>query len=260
MGVAMWRVGALVGAALSTICFAHLAEAADIPVRDSAAPYSAPIVPIYKWTGVYAGIQGGGGSGSDKVAVVSGDANFPNGFARTTNKPSGYIAGGYIGLNYQLSQWLVLGADFDYLYADLKKTTIDVSPVTAGVTSHMTDKVDWIASATGRLGVAIDRLLIFAKGGWGWANFKSTSAVFTGTVNTSNQSLTSTRSGWTAGAGIEWAVTANVLIKAEYDYMNFGTTNDQDVATAVGTGVTTPLQRSSVSSLNIGKLGVAYKF
>jgi outer membrane immunogenic protein len=256
----MWRVGALVGAAFSTICFAPLAEAADIPVREPAAPYSAPIIPIYRWTGVYAGVQGGGGFGSDKVAVLAGDANFPDGFGRVTNKPSGYIAGGYLGLNYQLGQWVVTGVDFDYLYADLKKTTTDVSPVTAGVTSNMTDKVNWIASATGRIGIAIDRVLIFAKGGWGWANFKSTSAVFTGAVNTSNQSLTSLRSGWTAGAGIEWAVTPNVLIKAEYDYMDLGTTRDQDVATAVGTGVVTALQRSSVSSLNIGKLGVAYKF
>ena len=76
---------------------------------------------------------------------------------------------------------------------------------------------------TGRIGYALDRTLVYAKGGFGFFNGDATvrdpsARNFT----TKTQSFT----GWTLGAGVEYKITPNWSVKAEYLHFDLG---DQEV-------------------------------
>src|SRR5207253_487678 len=79
--------------------------------------------------------------------------------------------------------------------------------------------VNSLASVTGRIGYARDRFLGYVKGGGAWqGNDYSASTILLGTVYTSRD----TRSGWTVGAGREYAFTKFLSGFIEYNYYDFG--------------------------------------
>ena len=79
-----------------------------------------------------------------------------------------------------------------------------------------------MASVTGRVGYAWDRWMLYAKGGFAGAGNKySAFDVF----QTYNFQGTENRVGWTAGAGLEWAMWEDWSVRLEYDYFGFGTQN-----------------------------------
>jgi outer membrane immunogenic protein len=80
----------------------------------------------------------------------------------------------------------------------------------------------------GRLGVAADRALFYVTGGLAFADFGSR-VNNTTAAPTITSSSTGTRTGWTLGAGVEYAFTPNWTVRAEYLYANFGS------ATVTGT-------------------------
>ena len=80
----------------------------------------------------------------------------------------------------------------------------------------------WFGTLRGRVGYAADRVLLYVTGGLAYAN---NSFDFTG-VNPVGQSFavssSSTKTGWVLGAGVEWAVAGSWTVKAEYQYLSFG--------------------------------------
>src|SRR6201999_2516002 len=89
----------------------------------------------------------------------------------------------------------------------------------AGVTQ--TTDTNWIANATARVGYAVDHSLFYVKGGGAWISESFSSSTPGVLFTTGNQ----TRSGWTVGAGWEYAFAPSWSIKAEYNYMDFGNTS-----------------------------------
>jgi outer membrane immunogenic protein len=219
-------------------------------------------VPAFSWTGFYIGAHGGGGWATDKVTNVTGTAEFPAGFVHSTNKPSGVLAGGYVGFNYQLSQWLVVGIDGDGSWTNISGNSTDASRAVAGVNANTTTQINWLATASGRVGIAVDTWLFFAKGGGAFAELETNTAVVNAAgVTISNIVSSDTRIGWMAGAGIEWAFAPNWLVKAEYNYIDFSANNYDATSTLVAPlNTVTPLTRHATTILNVGKAGVAYKF
>ena len=100
---------------------------------------------------------------------------------------------------------------------------------------------------TGRIGAAFDRLLVYGKGGVAFAEDKSTFTPVGGATATD----TTTRVGWTAGAGLEYALTDNWSVRAEYDYLGFGS-KQLSFATPVTTNADLNVQEV--------KAGFDYKF
>jgi outer membrane immunogenic protein len=92
-----------------------------------------------------------------------------------------------------------------------------------------TSKADVQGSVRGRIGIAFDRVLIYGTGGVAFTDFYTElgdmTGFFTGVPGT-NATFTNTRAGWTAGGGIEYAVTDNWWVRGEYRYSNFGHTTD----------------------------------
>jgi outer membrane immunogenic protein len=106
------------------------ALAADIAVK-AAAPSPAP---VYNWTGWYAGVNAGVSLGTFKTDfnvapgtsfVIEGDSVssgiIPGFTGRDEVYPGGFVGGGQIGFNWQLSPLWVVGAEADFQGADEKE-------------------------------------------------------------------------------------------------------------------------------------------
>lgn len=218
----------------------------------------------YNWTGFYIGTQVGGGWYGNQGIRTNNDAapNFPLGFADSVNHGHGLLGGGYAGFNYQINQF-VLGIEGDYSWASLTGNSVDAGLV-VGPTQTINFRIDhanWIATATGRLGYAVNNWMFFGKGGWAWAGFTRASTVFNPAgVNVSNGTAVDTRGGWTIGTGVEWAFASHWSAKLEYDYVHFGTTSAIFVNTSTSTGIPVPSLGAFNSYLSMVKLGAAYRF
>jgi outer membrane immunogenic protein len=207
------------------------AVAAEIP-SPPPPPYTPP--PLFTWTGLYLGGQIGYGWGTDSVTVN------PFGFA-TNFTPNGVVGGGHIGYDLQLNQ-IVAG-----LEGDIEGTGISRTFSPGGAIYNTSVPVQ--GSIRARLGIAFDRVLLYATGGGEFAGFDTTV-----TAVISDQS-SQARAGWTVGGGIEYAVTPNWSIRGEYRYADFGSFTQQ-----------TPFSFGFGSSVNhhetenAVRAGVSYKF
>ncbi len=76
----------------------------------------------------------------------------------------------------------------------------------------------WLTTATGRLGYAWDRVLLYGKGGGAWVGANNP-GISIGGVPSSFTGTSSSNFGWTAGFGVEWAFWGNWSVRAEYDYI-----------------------------------------
>ena len=177
------------------------AIAADLPVK---APVYPPEVMPYNWTGLYVGGHIGWGWGRKTWSNP--------GILLSEHDVDGFLGGAQVGFNYQIQNF-VLGIDADGSAADISGD----GPDQFG--DSLRDRTRWLASLTARLGFAWDRWLIYGKGGAAWAGDQFSFLAPSGR----NASTDQTRSGWTAGAGIEYGIWDNWSLRLEYDYMDFGT-------------------------------------
>ena len=186
--------------AIILVTSAGTASAADLP---RAAPYQkAPIVsPAYNWTGFYVGAMGGYGW-SNQVTV--------NGVALTDADIKGGFGGGTAGFNYQApGSMFVFGVETDAAWSNIER-----SETILGITAQ--ERINSFGSVTGRVGVAIDAVLLYGKGGYAWANNEISASVLGLTVSESHF-----HSGWTAGGGVEWAFSGLWSAKAEYMFARY---------------------------------------
>ena len=79
-----------------------------------------------------------------------------------------------------------------------------------------TIKLPWIATLRGRVGYAIDRVLLYGTGGVAFTN-ASDNVTLSGFGTVFNAS--STNAGWTIGAGGEVALAQNWTARVEYLYI-----------------------------------------
>jgi outer membrane immunogenic protein len=217
---------------LSSVAMAALmgsAAAADIPrrVEQARAPV-AYVTPLYNWTGFYVGINGGGGWGDSNFSGTPGTGDF---------NVSGGLVGGTFGYNYQVGQW-VFGVE-----GDLAWSNIDGSAACGALTCSTKNK--WLSTVRGRLGYAADRFMPYVTGG---AAFGEVEASATGQPGVSD-----TRSGWTVGGGVEFAVAAPWTAKLEYLFVDLGSF---DCGTSCGA---LPPDNVSFQS-HIARAGLNYRF
>jgi outer membrane immunogenic protein len=177
--------------------------AADMAMK--APPPSAPIIdPSVNWTGFYLGGNAGGAwaTASDNNAFFvasTGDFHI-----------SGAIGGGQVGYNWQASRW-VFGIESDYDFSNVKGSTS--TGLCAGVVCTIENT--WVGTTRGRIGYAYGSWLPYVTGGVAYGNVHiqdSAGAVHAGT----------TRAGWTAGGGVEYALNKNWSVRAEYLHIDLG--------------------------------------
>jgi outer membrane immunogenic protein len=190
------------------------ASAADLPRK--APVYTPPPPPPITWTGCYIGGNVGG-------IFSSGDATFDG--VEVSRSNSGFAGGGQIGCDYQFAGGWVIGFRNMFDGTSLHRDRAFVDPVT-GFSGTADFHVNWFDTLTGRLGYAFaPGWLLYGQGGVAWVK-TSTDVTFNGFDfgDFGNR----TRTGWTAGGGIEWMFTRGWSAFLEGNYMDFGS-NDHTI-------------------------------
>jgi len=241
----------LAGVALTAL-LGGSAMAADRPL-----PRLAP-APVSNWTGFYAGlnmgytwlgnnditssaapsvafdppgINAGGGAAVAAVLSAAGTNRFPG-------ELDGFIGGGQIGYNFQMASF-VAGIEADIMGiggADKSSQSTRNIPTPGfadvfNVTVTAQKKLDYLGTVRGRLGYLwTPSLLVYGTGGlaYGRTHTSMTFGVFDtlalgalpGSFNTAT--FSNTRSGWTAGGGLEWMFAPGWTIRGEYLYYDLG--------------------------------------
>jgi outer membrane immunogenic protein len=251
---------------LATVAFGVLTlpiMAADLP--PAPAPYyAAPIaVPIFTWTGCYIGGTVGGvwGNTTDAWGPNPAGFAFPGPLTFSTSFHSSGVTGGVEGgCNYQVSPWFVFGVEGDWQATSLSKTfsgaavtPLASEPLTQTYSSH------WLSTIRARAGYSAGPWLFYVTGGAAFANIKTSDAVIFPTSGaTFTASNGTTASGWTLGAGVEWALAFNWIVRAEYLYVDLpgSTTTSLNTAFPISfiTNTHTDLHE------NIVRAAVSYKF
>jgi outer membrane immunogenic protein len=196
----------LAGAALAAL--ASSASAADLAAR----PYTkapAAVAPAYNWSGFYAGVHGGYAWSDEATVGITGIGTITG----STSDLNGGFGGGQIGYNWQFAPSWVFGLEADAAAADISFGVSDA----AG--DAVSTKIQSLGSITGRLGFAINNVLLYGKGGWGWADNRISATV----AGLGSVSDTKFHSGWTLGAGVEYAFAPAWSAKVEYQYYDLGT-------------------------------------
>jgi len=192
-------------AAVATIALgATAASAADLGQRPVYKAQPPMVVAAYNWSGFYIGGHLGYGWSKtdvhDHLTGLSGSAD-----------PSGFLGGGQIGFNWQTGAFVFgIEGDGSWTNADGSRTFSNGAVVTM---EH-----NWYATLTGRVGYAVDNWLWYVKGGGAWSDADYTVVGPAGGTG----SRSGTRSGWTVGTGLEWALAPNWSAKIEYNYLDFG--------------------------------------
>jgi outer membrane immunogenic protein len=252
------------GAAGLALSVAGSACAADLPPE---MPLKASFVQRFTWTSCYLGAHLGGGwakeNVTDPVLLVQdnaglGGAGFTTGGPTTVGvNQSGAVIGGQIGCDNQFPSNLVLGVEGAVSGATMKGTRLVALPDSPPDTALVRVKTDFMPTLTARVGYAADHWLFYAKGGVAWASNKySVVGTFNGGAGLGlpfDFEGLSVRTGWTAGAGVEWAFAEDWSARLEYDYYDFGihTATMNDVNLGPG-----PL--SFKTTMQMVKLGVNF--
>jgi opacity protein-like surface antigen len=216
----------------------------DLPAKApvyKAASSQAP----YNWTGWYIGPNLGAAWGFTRW-------NFPDGGAAADPHLGGFLAGGGAGYNHQVGSW-VFGLEGDAGWTNAR----GARPCPTGFFYNCEADINWLSTATGRVGYAWDRLLTYAKAGAVVAQGQTHVVCNTGSHPTivpltgcPAQGDSSAKAGWTAGVGYEFGLTRNISAKGEIMYFDLGSDGHNQA------GIPTDLQRSGI----ISTIGLRYRF
>ena len=222
------------------------ASAADLPMYTKA-PAPAPV--LFSWTGFYVGLNAGGkwATVDDTVTVGGTSVTF------NSDTASSWIAGGQIGYNWQApgSPW-VFGVEGDIDAQDFHRDLVvatAIGPFVAG--DAFSVKSDWQASFRGRIGYAMDRVLLYATGGIAFTNVKGTASL----VGIGTFTDDTTRTGGTIGGGLEWAVWNNISLGVEGRYTWYGH-EDFNGGTIAGVPVTNTINLNTAEVM--GKINFRF--
>lgn len=196
----------------------------------------------FSWEGGYIGLNGGyaGGKAKHPFSLDEGQSVFRGSLDVTS---SGFAGGVQAGYNWQLDNDIVLGIE-----TDLQGTSLKGSIDLAGL-GEMGTKVQWFGSIRGRIGFTpTERLLVYATGGFAYGKVKT----YVDLADFGSDSISKTKSGWTIGAGTEYAIDNNWTLKSEYLYTDLGKMNLFD-----GSG---GLSGSAKVNFHTVRAGINYKF
>jgi outer membrane immunogenic protein len=238
-----------------TVVAAGAAFAADLPSTKEAPVYAPPPPPAFSWSGIYIGVNGG--YGGDSVNYVTPAAGTDN---TAFSSGRGFLAGGTVGFNYEIpTSNFVIGfeGDFDWTNMDGAQFSEGRVKRTTYVVYNEGTGADWLATARARLGYSIATpfgtpLLLYGTGG---AAFGAIRDYGFSSFADPNGTYTHTWTGWSAGAGFEYAITQNLTVKTEYLHIDLGTHSiDDEFGLPGGSGNTEHF------TANIVRAGLNWKF
>jgi outer membrane immunogenic protein len=236
----------VMAAAAAFIGSASMASAADLGGSLKDEPI-ASYGPAYSWAGLYVGASAGFGTGDTQTSIS--DITFfrpiDGSFEIANYDLNGAIYGAHIGYNFQRGS-IVFGVE-----AGINGTDMDGSQglITSAITSER--ELDWYATAVARLGYASGKTLFYGFGGIAWADVTSSLNFLGRTVLEDEES----HLGWTAGLGIEHALSDRFSVRVEYSHVDLGEeTTSYNIADVVSFDKDVDLKFDAI------KIGASYKF
>ena len=223
-------------------CLSAPAFAADLSIR------KAPVYAPFTWTGFYGGVNLGYGWGDPQITSVvtafvePGPGATRSAASATSNSARSALGGFQAGYNLQTGSW-VYGVETDLSVTKLQAVGPVIGTSTsafAGIdaaslqtTASPTANIDWFGTLRARLGFAWDRVLIYGTGGLsyglvrlndsaffnGFAGDGISSVAFNGMSTPKNSVV---KGGWTAGGGIDYAYTNNIILSVTYMHVDLG--------------------------------------
>lgn len=227
-----WPLAAIVAGVLPVA-----AQAADFLPTTKAPPAPYAAAAAYNWSGFYVGASAGLVSSDSKIAEpYYGDHFSATGY--------GAIGGVDIGYNMQF-QSIVVG-----LEADISGTSAGGNILEYDNEYAAKSTLEGLGTVRARFGYAFDRAMIYATGGFAYGDVADRSNwPIDGTLY--NTSTNSWKTGWTAGVGVEYALTANWTVRAEGLYVGLGKQTNYD---QYGYG------NQFTNSAVLTRVGLNYKF
>jgi opacity protein-like surface antigen len=198
--------------------------------------------PAQDWSGCYIGAHAGGGSLNDAFVGFQGFGTINGG---------GVLGGGQAGCNVQTGR-MVWGVEAEGAWTGLSDHYHFVQPAFP-FAQEFSDRSPWSLDIAARVGVAVDRALIYGKVGAAAARFGLAETDSVGGIENSNATLT----GLLLAGGLEYAFARNWSAKLEYDHIDyFG----RDLAfNANAFAPNFPFIESVSATANVVKIGVNYR-
>jgi outer membrane immunogenic protein len=250
---------------------AGLLLTATPPFAAEPLPPPPPPVPVFTWTGAELGVQAGGGIGKTTVELLGINNSYST---------HGAFGGLFLGYNYQFAgSPLVIGLHLEYNFAGITGTSFNFP------FNYARTDIAEFGSVDGRIGLAFDRVLIYGIGGWVYGDIRNqiqcgvvACAAFIPFAGNGGpffpfplpvtRDFAANRYGYDVGGGIEYALTDNWMVRAEYRYYNWNSRgfNDAGFGTFVAPFVTInpfaiaiPNHRDK-EYMHTGRIGLSYKF
>lgn len=265
------------------------APAAELAVAPLYRPV--PFVPrqTVEWTGLTFGVNAGYGWGQTSTnasfrgdpgagtqfglltpnGFVSGLFTTPQGLGPTelsktslggSGKLSGAIAGGQIGFNWQAG-WAVFGAEVDAQWSGQTGSfaTACSTDLFAGCSASDKVKLKSLLTGRARFGVAFDWILPYVTAGAALASVSDDLTVTAGGISGAFNTISGSRLGWTAGAGVDFALTSNWSARLEYLYVSVEdiAKDDGRIPNVLGVGF---VNKGIEVRDSILRVGVNYRF
>jgi outer membrane immunogenic protein len=250
-------------------------------------------VPYLAWTGFYVGINGGYAWGNSSVAFTPIDPAAVAGTCGGGGAPKGQcinsvdfrrdgaVAGGQFGFNWQVNSHWLIGAEADYQWSNLDGSVNSAFQLgNVGATNMVASQtVESFGTVRARAGVVlVPPLLLYGTGGFAFGQVHETLGVpavatkgltaggfsYACTIGTAcfAGSAAQTLFGWSAGAGAEYAITTNLIFRAELLYVHLSAPTVTATATAAAAGTSPASIAAGFSPVYfaVTRAGLNYKF
>ncbi len=230
-------------------------------------PYKAPAVPraaAFSWSGWYVGLNAGATWGDADVNWIGHQGSAAVNaqiaqFSPAALHASGFTGGGQVGFNYQFGAF-VAGAEADIQYTDFRASNaVTYTGVLLGAPDNIVETASsrWLATVRPRLGIAAGPWLFYGTGGLAVGKVAySDYELFTNNGQVFTASSSDVKAGVAGGGGVEFAMAPNWSVKAEYLYVDLGSTT----YTSQGSLSMNTIEHHHAFHEQIARVGLNYRF
>ncbi len=294
-GVRKFTMGAFVRRLLiaaGALAWAGSALAQDAPRRPRIKPVPAAMQSD-RWSGAYAGFVVGAGIGHSSLnnfidcsfaGFLCDPTHYPENGALLSATASGsktdaaFTGGIVAGTNWRLDRAIYgIEADVSYLHLRLTRggnasslnpglNNGGAPPVPVVATVATTANMDWLATFRARAGyLVMPDLLVFATGGLALTNQSASYSYVDNWIFNGGAAGSSTTSqlnaGYAAGAGLDWIVSGNWTLRAEYLRVGFGSLpTSGSIYVLQAPPARSPYTSAADLTANLFRSGLTYKF
>ena len=197
----------MLAAGVATVAISAAANAADLPSRKGPLPVMAAPSAAFTWAGSYIGVNLGSGLNATTLSGMG------QGFG------AHFMGGVQLGHNWQFGSGIVAGLETDIAYrapASVNSQWLYETSTASG----------FLGTARVRLGMGLDRALVYVTGGLAYGNPAAPKAIiapWAGYAGIREANNGTVQVGWTVGGGLEYAMSPNWSVKGEYLYADLGT-------------------------------------